>query len=78
MGKLEDLQAADAREDAKIDALIQAYKDQKQLITDLQAQVAAGADPTKLQELIDAADAKTAAMDAALGITPEVPPANPA
>src|SRR6476620_8591635 len=64
MSLLDDLKAADVAEDAKIDALIQGHKDQKQLILDLQAQVAAGAvDTAALQSLVDAAKAKSAAID---------------
>lgn len=81
MSLLDDLKAADVAEDAKIDALIQGHKDQKQLIvdlqsavTDLQAQVAAGAaDTAAIQSLIDAAKAKSEAIDAELGVAPVDP-----
>ena len=67
MATLDDLKAADVAEDAKIDALIQAHKDLKTMVADLTAQVAANAqDPAKIQELVDAANAKAAAIDAEL------------
>lgn len=75
MATLDDLKAADVAEDAKIDAIIQAHKDLKATVTDLTAQVAAAAqDPAKIQELVDAANAKAAAIDAELAaaVTPPV------
>lgn len=67
---LADLQAADAKEDAKIDALLQAFKDQKDLIKQLQDTIAAGGDPAAIEALVNAADAKSAAIDAVLGVAP--------
>ena len=78
MATLDDLKAADVAEDAKIDALIQAHKDLKAAVADLTAQVAAAAqDPAKIQELVDAANAKAAAIDAELASVVSPPVVEP-
>ncbi len=70
MANLDDLKAADAAEDAKIDLLITGYNDLKALVKTLTEQLAAAAtDSAKVQELVDAANAEAAKIDAALTAT---------
>ena len=68
MATLDDLKAAMANEDTKVQGLIAAFKD---LADKLAAAVAAN-DPVALQALVDEANATSAAVDAAN------PPAAPA
>lgn len=72
MATLDDVKTAMATEDGKVDGLIAAFKD---MAAKLAAAVAAN-DPAALQALVDEANAKSAAIDAAMA--PPAPPAAPA